>query len=78
MSGGAGTAPHLDQLTEREREVLLEVAAGKSNVEIAADLVVSLHTIKTNVSRLLFKLSARDRAQLVVLAYETGLVRPAH
>ena len=66
----------LDGLTEREREVLVQVAAGKSNTEIAEHFVVSLNTVKTHVSRLLMKLAARDRAQLVVLAYESGLVVP--
>jgi DNA-binding NarL/FixJ family response regulator len=71
------TAPDgLDELTEREREVLVQVAAGKSNAEIADHFIVSLNTVKTHVSRLLFKLSARDRAQLVVCAYECGLVVP--
>jgi DNA-binding NarL/FixJ family response regulator len=71
------TAPDaLDELTEREREVLVQVAAGKSNAEIADHFIVSLNTVKTHVSRLLFKVSARDRAQLVVYAYECGLVVP--
>ncbi|MEV4280026.1 response regulator transcription factor [Actinoplanes xinjiangensis] len=71
------TAPTaLDELTEREREVLVQVAAGRSNAEIAEHFTVSLNTVKTHVSRLLFKLSARDRAQLVVCAYEVGLVVP--
>ncbi|MET8266218.1 response regulator [Micromonospora arida] len=71
------TAPEgLDDLTEREREVLVQVAAGKSNAEIADHFIVSLNTVKTHVSRLLSKLSARDRAQLVVCAYECGLVVP--
>ncbi len=61
-------------LTEREREVLGLVARGMSNDEIARELVVSPATAKTHVSRVMGKLDARDRAQLVVIAYETGLV----
>jgi len=66
----------LDVLTEREREVLALVAQGLSNQEIAEQLVISPATAKTHVSRTMTKLHAHDRAQLVVLAYETGLVRP--
>lgn len=66
----------LEQLTEREREVMGLVAAGLSNDEIAARLFVSPATAKTHVSRAMVKLGARDRAQLVVFAYESGLVAP--
>ncbi|SHL49078.1 response regulator transcription factor [Actinacidiphila paucisporea] len=66
----------LDQLTDREREVMALVGLGLSNEEIARRLVVSPLTAKTHVSRAMVKLGARDRAQLVVLAYESGLVRP--
>jgi DNA-binding NarL/FixJ family response regulator len=66
----------LDALTEREREVMALVAEGLSNDEIAQQLVVSPATAKTHVSRAMVKLGARDRAQLVVFAYESGLVRP--
>jgi DNA-binding NarL/FixJ family response regulator len=66
----------LDGLTDREREVMALVAAGLSNDEIAAALVVSPATAKTHVSRVMGKLDARDRAQVVVMAYESGLVRP--
>jgi DNA-binding NarL/FixJ family response regulator len=62
-------------LTEREREVLALVARGLSNSEIASELVISPATAKTHVSRVMMKLGARDRAQLVVIAYETGLVQ---
>jgi DNA-binding NarL/FixJ family response regulator len=72
----AGLAPELDQLTEREREVMSHAAAGLSNAEIAALLVISPTTVKTHISRAMIKLGARDRAQLVVFAYESGLVRP--
>jgi DNA-binding NarL/FixJ family response regulator len=68
----------LDELTAREREVMALVATGLSNDQIAQQLVVSPATAKTHVSRALMKLRARDRAQLVVLAYETGLVAPKH
>jgi DNA-binding NarL/FixJ family response regulator len=64
----------LNRLTEREREVLLAVAKGLSNAELADSLHMSLPTVKTHVSRILAKLGARDRAQLVVIAYESGLV----
>jgi DNA-binding NarL/FixJ family response regulator len=66
----------LDQLTDREREVMVLVAEGLSNDEIAARLVISPATAKTHVSRTMVKLGARDRAQLVVYAYEAGLIRP--
>ena len=76
---GPAAAPEgLDQLTERELEVLRAVARGRSNAEIAEDLFVSYATVKTHVSRLLMKLGVRDRAQLVMVAYEGGVLVPGH
>jgi RNA polymerase sigma factor (sigma-70 family) len=72
----SSTSPALDSLTEREREVMKLVAEGLSNQEIAERLVVSPATAKTHVSRAMVKLGARDRAQLVVFAFESGLARP--
>ena len=71
------TPPTMDVLTEREREVVALVAQGLTNDEIAVELVLSPATARTHVSRAMVKLHARDRAQLVVFAYQSGLVRPA-
>ena len=71
-----GDSGPLDVLSEREREVLAEVARGKTNSEIGESLYMSPLTAKTHVSRILGKLNARDRAQLVIIGYETGLVSP--
>ncbi len=68
----------LSSLTDREAETLRLIAAGKSNQEIADDLFVSLHTVKTHVGSVLTKIDARDRTQAVVFAYETGFVIPGH
>lgn len=74
----AGSGPRaLGAVTAREREVLTLVGRGMSNHEIAAELVISVATAKAHVARLLTKLDARDRVHLVIIAYETGLVRPA-
>jgi DNA-binding NarL/FixJ family response regulator len=75
-TASALSADVLEQLTEREREVVALVGRGLSNAEIAAELFISPATAKTHVSHAMLKLEARDRAQLVVVAYETGLVSP--
>jgi DNA-binding NarL/FixJ family response regulator len=75
LPADSGEDPRLALLTPREREVLLEVAHGRSNAEIAEALFMAEATVKTHVGRLLAKLDQRDRVQLAVLAYETGLIR---
>jgi DNA-binding NarL/FixJ family response regulator len=70
----APTPRPLDGITEREREVLTRIGRGRSNAEIAAEMSITITTVKTYVGRLLAKLGARDRVQLVIIAYETGLV----
>jgi DNA-binding NarL/FixJ family response regulator len=72
----AGSAERLAALTVREREVMALAAEGRSNAEIAARLFVSPFTVRTHIQRAITKLHARDRTQLVVIAYQTGLVRP--
>ena len=75
-ASGPGPNARIAELTDREREILLAVASGCSNAEIAKAMFISHATVKTHVSRLLTKLDARDRAQLVMIAYESGVVRP--
>lgn len=74
---GEAVDPRIDVLTDREREVLMLVGLGLSTDDIAARLVVTRHTAKTHINRTMAKLGAHDRAQLVIHAYESGLVRPA-
>lgn len=75
-AGQVGQPPGYERLTEREQEVMVLVARGRSNSEIAAELYVSIQTVKTHVARVLAKLGLRDRVQIVVTAYEFGIVRP--
>ena len=75
-AGKRAVAPGADRLTDREHEVWRLVARGRSNAEIAVELFVSVQTVKTHVARVLAKLGVRDRVQAVVLAYESGVVRP--
>lgn len=78
VSSPATTSGRLDTLTERESEVLILVARGLSNDDIASALTISIKTVKTHMGNLLAKLNARDRAQLVIAAYEHGVIAAAH
>lgn len=76
LPGPSTPPPELEELTPREQEILLLVSSGRSNAEIAQELFLSELTIKTHVSHILTKLDLRDRVQLVILAYESGLIKP--
>lgn len=78
LATDTASARRLDTLTEREREVLAELAKGSSNAEISDTLYIGAATVKTHVSSILTKLGLRDRAQAVVFAYESGLIKPGH
>jgi DNA-binding NarL/FixJ family response regulator len=75
---GAGADPRQSALSEREHEVLLAIAQGWTNTEIADQFVLTESTVKKHVGRVLAKLGARDRIQAVIIAYDAGLVRPRH
>jgi DNA-binding NarL/FixJ family response regulator len=77
VASGTAPDPRLDRLTEREREVLGELALGLTNLEIASQLFLSEATVKTHVGRILAKLELRDRVQAVIFAYETRLIQPS-
>jgi DNA-binding NarL/FixJ family response regulator len=76
LPGPRAVPPEVRRLTDREREVMVEVASGATNAEIAARLFLSEATVKTHIGRVLGKLGLRDRVQIVVFAYEAGVVRP--
>jgi DNA-binding NarL/FixJ family response regulator len=77
LGSGTGPDPRIERLTDREREVLGQLALGLTNLEIASELCLSEATVKTHVGRILAKLDLRDRVQAVIFAYETRLIRPS-
>jgi DNA-binding NarL/FixJ family response regulator len=78
IAADSATAQRLETLTDREREVLIELAKGSNNAEISETLYIGAATVKSHVSNVLTKLGLRDRAQAVVFAYESGLITPGH